>query len=1008
MEIQATINNKSNVPTNFGAAAKKLETFTDGPVGSFLLEIINTANGSELTEAGKYAELGIDGFTVFKGTVDDKPKKTGHNDAVLQKTAEIIGRNNARELAQRFITFNYRNYRLGDLINDALSRANSSIKLNPSQIGTGPIVSVFAKNMFLTELFKEACLQGESDYTYNWNTNNISFWPLTNPPDTGVLLKMLPNDSNILVIESDNEIGNSIVNVIQVSGGDVQNHWIQYMAGQWTGVNATLDNDETSRIYGAASIRVDFHGRTPSNNPTNTDPQAHLRFPNFYYQWLPYENVDVATCSVYLRHSIRGVLFHDAVSKAFNLYIKDDQNNVLRWQFGVGFKAGSWVKKTFTMGCQAPITNTVIADSAESDAWRFVSGSDFNWRIVDLWIVCERGTVMDNENAPASFWIDGLELGGVDAIAVAYDSGSMGKVGTSMLPLFRPNLPKNMQALETAAAKEMMSRKDEFAHVNLIATFQKELLFTGMLLTVLAPDANIGSGTSAAGGVKYRIQSIRHECSPGTPIYRKKDAITRLELIRFDNGKNINNIRLESASNNQLATNSSVGLRLYNLEEFSKGNGGGSAAGSIGGGGAVDWDNVPYINLKGHLHMVEANSTTDPKQKIEIRNLPYHIFPNRWGTNQVGDMVMFLRSFEAVQNGRHDYSYPNSSHIAFVSQNNYVNDTGQNQLGTTTFLSQVDFQSGGTGIACSHHLLVRKDFVLNGMINCLEGAIVLHGGMYRQWLGAPQQPTIYSGGMQPLFNTVSFKNFMTDAYIPIRPGGIIDRNGSEGTARQVLTKDPAGGLVWGTADNASSNMKSGTGTTPHITQGNETAGYRRINFKTPFPVGSVVRVTATVKNAQNAITISVQNITREYFEVTTKFVTTANHRHVVGSAAKSEDVNPLVNHIHSTRSGVRTNQTDPDGTGHRHNYSDGYAGGVDGKTGSAENLTMHLRQLWMRQQKLDGALDSVSVGGCLVAQAVNQITLYTEDFVPGPTDGFVAVGCAFDWFATLDTEGGTQ
>jgi hypothetical protein len=85
-----------------------------------------------------------------------------------------------------------------------------------------------------------------------------------------------------------------------------------------------------------------------------------------------------------------------------------------------------------------------------------------------------------------------------------------------------------------------------------------------------------------------------------------------------------------------------------------------------------------------------------------------------------------------------NFDEPQSAAIKFKSKTD-----GQ----YTASLFQVNSGDTNTGIACSHHFVVRKDFLLNGMINCLEGAIILHAGKYRKWGGTqpdqPTQPTIF-------------------------------------------------------------------------------------------------------------------------------------------------------------------------------------------------------------------------------------------------------------------------
>ncbi|MCL2643779.1 MAG: hypothetical protein FWD52_09835, partial [Candidatus Bathyarchaeota archaeon] len=241
-------------------------------------------------------------------------------------------------------------------------------------------------------------------------------------------------------------------------------------------------------------------------------------------------------------------------------------------------------------------------------------------------------------------------------------------------------------------------------------------------------------------------------------------------------------------------------------------------SGSGGGGCSCDWNNVPFIHLKGNMVLDAATSPPDPNQVIEIYNTPYEF--KAFDSGQEGSIVAYLRSTLWAQIG-HDWNDPKSAALKFTSlayttlPNPPQDDPNQK---FSVYLSLVNFgaTSPNAGIACSRHFVVRKDLVLNGMLNCVEGAIVLHAGKYRRWGGTlidqpTTRPTIFSGGDFPWqsgFNVVEFRRFDTRDFIPIRCKGLLDSNDNLGANGQVLTNTNSG-LLWQNAVNVTSRIEKG-------------------------------------------------------------------------------------------------------------------------------------------------------------------------------------------------------
>ncbi|MCL2135480.1 MAG: InlB B-repeat-containing protein [Candidatus Bathyarchaeota archaeon] len=239
-------------------------------------------------------------------------------------------------------------------------------------------------------------------------------------------------------------------------------------------------------------------------------------------------------------------------------------------------------------------------------------------------------------------------------------------------------------------------------------------------------------------------------------------------------------------------------------------------------GGFCDWNNVPFIHLKGDMILNASTSPTDPKQFIEIRSKPYDFI--NWNT-----IIQFMRTPDS---GDWIFDEPESAALKFKS-----NIPGKFGEALTVSLFQVNFDwtSANSGIACTRHFVIRKDLFLNGMLQSIEGAIVLHAGKYRQWEDpithkkVSQYPTIHTGGMDGNdYNQIHFRNMTTGAYVPIRPGFIIDKNGNTGAPGQVLKRDSNdteyGGLIW---SNSSDSLQAG------VDQTDFTTGICNVWFKQP-------------------------------------------------------------------------------------------------------------------------------------------------------------------------------
>jgi hypothetical protein len=190
------------------------------------------------------------------------------------------------------------------------------------------------------------------------------------------------------------------------------------------------------------------------------------------------------------------------------------------------------------------------------------------------------------------------------------------------------------------------------------------------------------------------------------------------------------------------------------------------------------------------------------------------------------------------------------------------------------------------------------------MIDCIEGAIVLHAGPYRQWLGSHQNPTIYT--KENNYHTVDFKKFYPDDFIPIRAGEVhtgelkklpstsgiklastlLDSNGNPGNSGEVLTSTGAGSApIWHPVGGGSGGVQKGSVSTN--SNGDATVGFSAGTF----PSGYTPTIVCTAHDTSGrAITAVVTSSSNTGFTVKT-FIA-GSHQHKVGQVYNTT-TNPI-------------------------------------------------------------------------------------------------------------------
>jgi hypothetical protein len=540
---------------NFGGAAKRIDIWHEGGgVGRWELYVDNSSDGSEIiTTHYEATDLGINGTTLMKGRVDDVAPMNNDETAVNSKYVKINGRNYGADLAKKFIIVKYADTKFDDLVADALSQVSTEITYtSPS---TAAVIDFAFNKSYLLNGFSEIAQKIGYDYVVK-NDKTFDLWALSNAPSSGVTLKSVSEaaDNNILAIDPETRTGVDIYNYVRVDAGKLVDDWTEGNASDYTVSNCTASDESTIMVYGSQSIKATV--------VSSAYCYLYIQFPKYNYTTLDLSNIPSANLTIWFY----GEPYHTILADpTVELYLKDTAGNEIRCPFKVSIN--KWTELTTKVG-----SSTELDQNANLGKWYNITGTTFNWDItrMGVWL-----------NTDTDFFIDGLQLDCIDVYAIAQDSTSITSYGTCMLPLNRTDIKSQVQLQATADA-ELANRKDPINKLKLTCTFQPTLLYAGYLVTVLAPNDNIGSGST---GVVYRILNIHHIAEPGVNLCRNHDAITILELIKHDGGAGVDPTRFKLASTNpQSAINIRVDSRIRVLESSLSTTG---IAASGGGGGYI-------------------------------------------------------------------------------------------------------------------------------------------------------------------------------------------------------------------------------------------------------------------------------------------------------------------------------------------------------------------------------------------------------------------------------------
>ena len=566
--INATINSLI-----FGSAATRIDIWHEGGgIGRWEIMLDNSSGASQILSANLVASnLGINGTNFMQGYVDDVLPEVRDESAVFSKYVKVVGRNYGRDLANLFIINKYAATKFDDMVDAALLLAGSEITYtSPS---TAPVVDADFNKTYLQNGFVEPAKLVDYDFTVK-NDKAFELWALASAPSSGVLLKSVTGavDNNILLINPETKAGVDIRNYIRIDAGALNDHYTEGNAADFTGVNCTAADDTSAFVAGASSIKATIL--------TNALATLYLQFPKYNQPSLDFSVTD-ANATIFL--AVDHIML-------IQIYAKDDAGNEIILRANRLEDTTNWAPKIeFKLGSSASFGTGI-------GQWFYLSGSNFTWNITRLGVIASPQDVWSGEQ---HFWVDGLKIDGVNVWAYAEDvAGSQATYSKRMIPLIRTDVKSQLQ-LQSIADAELVTRKGPVYKLNLTCTLQTGLLYSGYLVSVLAPTAYIGYGSTA---ITYRILSIHHTAEPGVNLCKGHDATTVLELIRHDGGVGADPTRFKLASSPQAAINTRYDSRLRVLEGSLTGSG--SIVGGGGGGGVVDWWNVPYIRVQGDSYFL--------------------------------------------------------------------------------------------------------------------------------------------------------------------------------------------------------------------------------------------------------------------------------------------------------------------------------------------------------------------------------------------------------------------
>jgi len=468
--------------------------------------------------------LAINGAPIFAGKVKDVvPYLT--EKGVYTNELLITGTDYGRYGADLYFTKKYKTQPGGAILLDIFSMfGGANDPWTYADPGGTPSIKYEGKRTFLCDAVREICdLMAYDSYIDNANELHIF---ASGTIDSTVDLISLVGDptNNLLSFDEFEQEGGDIRNIIEISAGNVKDHYTEENPTGWTagGGGAIASETTTHFIYGLGSIELTCTGAS----------SAYLNFAGTLYGYTG--SIDLSPfCQA--KVLIKGE--RDAEDRFnFRPFLVDDGGKeivFIRRKSGAGSKgitedipdwnigAGKWSVITYPLGDHDG--NPIRATGAEMNGyWTFAAGSvaPFNWNnVVQMGFKyphAENGIV----------WIDGWTIPSLEAKYTTADAGSRGLYDDRMYPEYRNEL-RSMPQLKAYGDRVLLMKRYPLVKFKAVAKGQVDTLYAAQYVHVRAPQHGVDALT------KYIIVRLQH-------ILRKKSDVrgfdfwTTYDLVSTD------------------------------------------------------------------------------------------------------------------------------------------------------------------------------------------------------------------------------------------------------------------------------------------------------------------------------------------------------------------------------------------------------------------------------------------------------------------------------------------
>jgi len=674
--------------------------------GDDILDIINPDD---------VVEIKINNALILKGYVDCFKPIAVDDLWVHQQRVEVTGRDYGQDLENKMVYkevgssfpfgFDPANpteiYHADDIIQLMLEEAGSEVSFTSPH--TAPrIVYKDAGDEYLIEAIRKICELIQYDF-YVDNNKVLQLFPIGSV-NSNITLKLVDgaSDNNVLselkTVKFDNF---ELRNRIKIVGGAVADGWTDDLPDYygWSGASGnSVVLESTVVSTGASSIK--------SNRGSNANTcELTLTFPKHNYDYLPFDEYLEEEVSFDLMYKLT-----DGYTNIDQLYVEltDTDNHVIRWKgWSAGLATGAggswskyndnWMNCTVKVGSEVEIQpyNTLLS---WVDTWRHMTvGDSFNWRIKKITFGALWGGGVGQ--SLSCLIVDNLRLP-ISMVGVAEDLTSQGYYKLR-------EYSENNRTLVTQ--REI----DEYAQVQLA---KKKDPVSSVSCTVLGSAGISGVTNKWLAGSKVilnaptdgfdNVELVISEAHLQVVDNPDDGCDFRVNLVLVPVEQMIRGSRLINDSNPQVAFMRQLWNQYRILDKTVAGVSAASASG--GGGGYVNWNNVPYLDVKGNTNLAGVNQIHCEAPTFTWSQLE----PYLWGFDGQGNWTPMNLTLPL---GNAKLRFKDDT----VEHENYL-DVG---------IIYSEMTPDDPMLYVSQHLLVKKDIGCGGMLTSFQGALNLGSGL---------------------------------------------------------------------------------------------------------------------------------------------------------------------------------------------------------------------------------------------------------------------------------------